>query len=282
MTPDPSRPRPVIIVGRRETADLHELETSLYGAGFTVVSARNEHETVLKAQEHPPDAVLLDQTLTDRPHKLARALRAEHTVSSATPIFLTQDTAPTRAERVESLRAGVWDVQGRPLDPEELLLRLGVYLQGKLEVDRLTAECLIDRGSGLYNPHGFTQRAAELAALNNRQGHPAACAIFRPAEDLPTRAAGDRVGRAFKAVGRLSDAIGRTSPSEFAVFAPATSDWAAARLVRRMCDNVIQEVGYVAEQGRRLTLRSAYSAALPSQKVEARVLLERARSSLQT
>src|SRR6266545_3960980 len=40
---------------------------------------------------------------------------------------------------------------------------------------------------------------------------PAACAVFRPAEDLATRATGDRLGRAFKSVGRLSDAIGRTA-----------------------------------------------------------------------
>src|SRR6185503_6569557 len=281
MTSLPPRPRPVILVGRRETADLQELETRLYSAGYIVVSARNEHETVLKAHEQPPDAVLLDRTLTDRTHILTRSLRSDLNVSRAVPIFLTQDATPTRPESLEALRAGAWNIQGRPLDPDEMLLRLAVFLQAKLEVDRLTTECLIDRGSGLYNPHGFTQRAAELAALNNRQGNPAACAVFRPSDELPTRAAGDRVGRAFKAVGRLSDALGRTAASEFAVFAPATGDWAAARLVRRIRDNVIQEVGFVAEHGRRLTLRSAYSAALPSQKVEPHVLLERARAALQ-
>jgi len=147
-------------------------------------------------------------------------------------------------------------------------------------VDHLTVESLIDRGSGLYNSHGFAQRADELAALTRRQGVAAACAVFQPSEDLPSRASGDRLGRAFKSVGRLSDAIGRTSHSEFVVFAPATNDWAAARLVRRMRDNVIQEVGPVADQGRRLTLKAAYSATLPAQKVEPSVLLERARNSL--
>jgi len=280
MTSISPRPRPVILVGRRETADLQELETRLYSAGYTVVSARNEHETVLKASEQPPDAVLLDRTLTDRAHILTRSLRTGLNLSHVVPIFLTQDATPSRTERVESLRAGAWDIQGRPLDSEEMLLRLGVFLQAKLELDRLTTECLIDRGSGLYNPHGFTQRAAELAALNNRQGAPASCAVFRPGDDLPTRAAGDRVGRAFKSVGRLSDALGRTAAAEFAVFAPATGDWAAARLVRRMRDNVIQEVGYVAENGRRLTLHAAYSSALPSQKVEPHTLLQRARAAL--
>jgi len=42
----------------------------------------------------------------------------------------------------------------------------------------------------------------------------------------------------------------------------------------------VQEVGYVAEYGRRITLRASYSATLASQKVEPRVLLERARNAL--
>ncbi len=57
---------------------------------------------------------------------------------------------------------------------------------------------------------------------------------------------------------------------------------AAARLVRRMRDNVTQEVGVVAESGKRITLRAAYSAAGPAQKVEPSVLLQRARNALGT
>ena len=141
---------------------------------------------------------------------------------------------------------------------------------------------MIDRGSGLYNPVGFSQRAEELAAFVLRQGLPSACAVFRPTDQTATRAAGDRLGRAFKSVGRLSDAIGRTGQSEFAVFAPATNAWAAAKLMQRMRDQVSLEAGYMPERGQRVTLRSAYSAALPSQKVEAKTLLERARNALES
>jgi PleD family two-component response regulator len=270
------------VLASRETAELQQLETALYSAGYRVVTARNEHETLQKVHIHPPDAVVLDRALSERGYTFCRELRADPAISPATAIILTQATAPTYADRLEALRAGAWDIQGIPPDPQELLLRLGVYLEAKLEVDQLTAECLIDRGSGLYNAQGFEQRADELAALTSRQGVQAACAVFRPAEDLATRATADRLGRAFKSVGRLSDAIGRTATSEFAVFAPATNDWAAARMVRRMRENVVQEVGYVAEYGRRITLRVSYSATLPSQKVEPRVLLERARNALDT
>jgi len=272
----------VVVLASRATGELKQLESALFSAGYRVLSARSEHETLAKVHAHSPDAIVLDRDLTEQALALCRALRADPGVSPAAPILLTQDAAPTRADRLESLRAGAWDVQGYPPDPEELLLRLGIYLTGKREADRLTAESMIDHGSGLYNSHGFTQRAAELAALTRRQGAPAACAVFQPAEDLPSRASGDRLGRAFKSVGRMSDALGRTAHSEFVVFAPATNDWAAARLVRRMRDNVMREVGAIVEQGRHLSLRAAYSAALPTQKIEPRQLLERARTALQT
>ena len=272
----------MVVVANRETGDLQQLETALYSAGYHVLTARSERETVQKIQAHQPDALLLGREVCEQPFVLCRSLRSTVTVSPATPIIFTQDAPPTRADRLEALRAGAWDSHGFPPDVEELELKLAVYLHAKREVDRLVTECLIDRGSGLYNAHGFRQRAEELAALNNRQGAPAACAIFRPSEDLPTGAAGDRLGRAFKSVGRLSDAIGRTDAGEFAVFAPATSDWAAARLVRRVRDNVTQEVGYLTEQGKRLTLRAAYSATIPSHKVEPTALLERARKALRS
>jgi PleD family two-component response regulator len=270
------------VLASRETGELHDLETALFSAGYRVVTARNEHETLQRVHTHQPDAVVLDRDLSEHGFNFCSALRADPAISPAAPILLVQDTAPTPTERLEALRAGAWDLQGVPTDPQELLVRLGVYLQAKLEVDRLTTECLIDRGSGLYNSHGFEQRAEELAALTGRQGVPCACAVFRPLEALPTHASGDRLGRAFKTVGRLSDAIGRTSVTEFAVFAPATNDWAAARMVRRMRDNIIQEVGAIAEHGKRLTLRVAYSATVGTQKPEPQALLERARNALET
>lgn len=76
----------------------------------------------------------------------------------------------------------------------------------------------------------------------------------------------------FKAVGRTSDALGRTDETEFAVFAPATNAWGAARLVHRMADGVSKDA--------QITLRTAYTTALPSQKVSPATLLERARVAL--
>jgi len=70
---------------------------------------------------------------------LCRALRSDPVISRATPIILTTAGPALRAQQLEALRAGAWELRGDPLDVEELVLRLGVYVQGKLEVDRLGA-----------------------------------------------------------------------------------------------------------------------------------------------
>ena len=280
-TADPTHARPLVVLAGRKTDELQELETALYSAGYLVVTAHAEHDTLQKIHVHKPDAVVLDQAPGERGYELCRTVRNDPGLSVATPILLTQDIVPTPEQRLDALRAGAWHVQGPPPDGiEELLLRLAIHLPAKLEVDRLTDETMIDGPTGLYNTYGFTQRADELAALTSRQGVPSACAVFRPAEALPPRASGDQLGRAFKSVSRLSDATGRTALTEFAVFAPAMHDWAAERLVRRMSDTVTGKVGR--HYGKDFTLRAAYSAAMPARKVDPRVLLERARQVLES
>ena len=274
-----AHPRPLVLLASRETGEMRDIETALFSAGYRVVTARNAHETLQKARNHQPDAIILDAALDVPTFELCQSLRQDPSLSPASPIMLTRAHPGTRAERIEALRAGAWDLQADS-DLEELLLRLSVYLQAKTEVDLLTTECLVDRGTGLYNAHGFTQRAEELGALATRQGLAAACAVFRPTEELPTRATSDKLGLAFKTIGRLSDAIGRTEHTEFAIFAPATDAWAAARLVRRLSDRVIEEVGYVPEKGKRIALRSGYSAVPAGQKISAVALLARARTTV--
>ena len=159
-------------------------------------------------------------------------------MSRATPIILTTAGPALRTQQLEALRAGAWELRGDPLDMEELVLRLGVYVQGKLEVDRLGAEGLVDRASGLYNDAGMTRRSSELAALTVRQGLSLACAVFQPADGVLSTGGADRLALAFRRAGRISDALCRTGPAEFTVFAPATDETGAEGLVQRISDAV--------------------------------------------
>jgi DNA-binding response OmpR family regulator len=276
-------PKPVILLGSTEKSQLRALAREIAAKGYTVVTANAEPALIEQAQSQRPHAIILDVGLAPPGYGLARTLRSDPAVSLATAIVLTGPGKPTRAQQLEAWRAGAWDYRQEPLDLEDLLAHLAVFIEAKRDAERLGAECLVDRPSGLYNPDGLTRRAGELAALAVRQGLSLACAVFRPSAPLPDHTAADRLAIAFRTAGRNSDAIGRTGPTEFAVFAPGANTWAAARLVRRMTDAIARELSYLDKpaKGRPITVRSGYSASQAMQKISPPILLAEARTALE-
>jgi PleD family two-component response regulator len=269
----------LILLAGTEPWLTRELSPALADGGIRVLTANDERQASDIAQTQHPHAIILDVSLAPPGYGACQMLR---TVALATPILLTCPGEITRADQIAALQAGAWDVFGTPLDIELVMLRIHAYVEPKLELDRVSHECLVDRVSGLYNPAGLGRRATELAALAARQGLTLTCAVFRPSVKLPSRAAGDRMAVAFRGVGRASDAIGRTGHAEFAVFAPATNSWAAARLVRRIAESVERDFDHLPHRGGgRVGVRSGYSAAQAAHKISPPTLLARARGSLE-
>ena len=277
--------QPLVLVANGDKWLTESLESVLTQGGYQVVATARRQQVLEHARSQRPDGILLDLGLDRRAtdsFALCRALRADPSVSRATPIVLLTAGPALRSQQIEALRAGAWELRGDPLDMEELVLRLGAYVQGKLEVDRLGAEGLVDRASGLYNDAGIVRRGAELAALAVRQGTPLACAVFQPANggDAMTPVAADRLAQAFQRAGRISDALGRTAPAEFVVFAPATDEMGAHGLVQRVTDTVARTMGGA---GGTIKLRAGISAA-PAPSAPAQLsppeLLEDARNAL--
>jgi len=232
---------PLVLLANADKWLTESLESVLTQSGYRVIVTAKRQQVLELARRQLPDAILLDMALDQRVTDnlaLCRTLRADPVISRATPIILTTAGPALRAQQLEALRAGAWELRGDPLDVEELVLRLGVYVQGKLEVDRLGAEGLLDRASGLYNDEGIARRAAELAAFTARQGLPLACAVFQPTDGVLTAGGTDRLAQAFQRAGRISDAVGRTGPAEFTVFAPATDETGVEGLVQRIGDAV--------------------------------------------
>src|SRR5438876_1986539 len=233
--------KPIVLLANADTWLTESLESVLTQGGYQVVATAKRQQVLELARRYLPDGILLDTGLDQRTSDnltLCRTLRADPSISRATPIILLTAGPALRAQQVDALRAGAWELRGDPLDMEELVLRLGVYVQGKLEVDRIGAEGLVDRTSGLYNDVGMTRRAAELAAFTTRQGMPLACAVFQPADGVLTTAAADRLALAVQRAGRISDAVCRTGAAELPVFAPATDETGAEGLVQRITDAV--------------------------------------------
>lgn len=232
---------PLLLLANADAWLTASLESVLAQGGYRVLATAKRQQVLELARRHLPDGILLDMGLEQRSSDsfaLCRSLRADPSISRATPIILLTAGPALRAQQIDALRAGAWELRGDPLDTEELVLRLGVYVQGKLEVDRLGAEGLVDRASGLYNDVGMARRSAELAALTARQGLALACAVFQVDNGALTSGAADRLAMAFRDAGRISDAVCRTGPAEFAVFAPATDETGVEGLVQRISDAV--------------------------------------------
>ena len=270
-------PKPLVLVATANRALRQELTDALNTQGFRISSAHDEAEILQHAHATPPDAFVIEAAIAPLGHSIYRTLR---TFSVTTPIVLLIAGRVTRTQEHDAFRAGAWAVLGTPFDRDALLLRLAVFIEPKRELERVSEECLVDRVSGLYTPSGLTRRATELAALATRQGLALACAVFRPAAQLPNHSATDRFALAFRSVGRISDALGRTGPTEFAVFATAKNG-SAPRLVRRMADNVERAFGSLREGPKKVGVRSGYSTALAALTISPAALLSRARTALE-
>lgn len=276
--------QPLVLVANAEQWFARSLESVLTAHGYRVMRAQTALQTLEFARRGRPHAVVIDTHLPESDGiALCRALRSDPAVSLATPIVLTTPGPITRAQQLEALRAGAWELRGEPFDAEEFLLRLGAFVQGKVEADRLGQEGLVDRASDLYNVVGLERRAQELASLATRQGLALACVVFQSA-DPAVDGSGDRLAQAFRASGRISDAVGRLGPAEFAVFAPATDERGAVRLVNRLTERVAEQMSASVTDPPRppIRLRTGYSvvAAPPLKSIEPLELLARARGAL--
>src|SRR5207248_2412795 len=123
--------------------------------------------------------------------------------------------------------------------------RLAQHVLAKLDADRARAEGLLDAGTGLYNRQGLARRARELGSQAFRDHGALACVVLvvdlEPQDLAPGQQGSGIVGRcvqALKASARLSDVIGRLSPTEFAVLAPGTDAAGARRLAERLASSV--------------------------------------------
>src|SRR5258705_105960 len=245
-----NRSQPLVLLAGLEAEQTQDLTNALMGGGFRVVTASDARQAADVAQTHNPHAILLGAELAGSPDYAA--CRVLHTLALATPIVVLGPAVVTGSEQLEAFRAGAWDVLASPVDGEELLIRLEVLVEPRLELGRVSEERVLDRASGLYTPSGLARRALELAALATRHGLTLACAVFRAAEPLSTRASDDWMAAALRRAGRASDAIGRTGPTEFAVFAPANNTLGAAQLMRRMTESIEHQLGFVAQHSSRV------------------------------
>jgi diguanylate cyclase (GGDEF)-like protein len=243
---------PLVVIANSQEWHTRSLESILGPHGYAVLRAYTGKQALERCRSARPDVIILDTDLPDVDGlEVCRTLRDDPQISPSTPILVTSPGHPSRQKRLTALRAGAWDFLGSALDGEELPLRLDAYVRAKFDADRAREESLLDQLTGLYNVRGLARRARELGSQAFRHHEPFACVVFSPivdgADDEPQAdaaimAAVERLAKALRESGRVSDAIGRLGPTEFAVIAQGTDSAGAVRLAERLAQ-ALQGVG---------------------------------------
>src|SRR5262245_55796792 len=114
-------------------------EQMLLGRTYEVTTASNGHEAVQKARELRPDLVLMDVVMPVMDGLDAcRALR-EDEATSAIPVILVT-TRGAHAERGAGFESGCTDYLTKPINPVDLLERIGAALESPHSPRRGSAE----------------------------------------------------------------------------------------------------------------------------------------------
>ena len=243
---------PLALVVDDQEWTARSLESILSPSGYAVLKAYTGRQALELAEKVQPEILVIDMHLPDMTGiDVCREARRLPTVRSSTPIVMMSTSPLGRAERIEALRAGAWDVVRPPLDPEELILKIGAFVTAKQEADAAREESLLDPLTGFYNVKGLLKRVGEVTAEATRSRRPLACVVLgmdvdelsegEDAEGDPSVPSG--LTEALASTARVSDIMGRLGEGNFVVVAPGTDPGGAHRLAMRLLAAVDDGVG---------------------------------------
>jgi PleD family two-component response regulator len=288
----PARP-PLVLIANEQEWSARSLESILGPNGYAVLRAYSGRQALELARTAHPDVIILDVRMPDIDGlEICQRLRDDPRFSAATPLIATSSGPSARAQRLAALRAGAWDFFSQPLDGEVLLLKLSTYSRAKQTADNVRDESLLDPTTGLYNIRGLARRAREIGAEAFRRRDPLSCVAFAPDasagnggmpddEELALRLA-THLGDVCRSNGRVSDAIGRIGPAEFAIIAPGTDAEKVISLIERLRISIAQSPFVFHGVDESVNIRAGYCAVadFSTTTVDAVELLFRATAAL--
>lgn len=258
--------------------------------GYAALRVATSQRTLELARIAQPDAIILDMALPDVGGRVVcEQLRQDPHIAVNVPIILTTSAVASRSERLDAYAAGAWELCAEPFDVEVLLLKLDAFVQAKLAADRIREETLVDEETGLYNARGLARRAREIGGEAIRRSDALACVAFSAVGEGDStealdadREIAETVSRICQCSARLSDAVGRIGPNEYAIVAPGATEDGAERIIARLRDSLESVPVRIHEHERRFRLAASVAAVtnLAESAVDAMELLYRATTSL--
>jgi diguanylate cyclase (GGDEF)-like protein len=261
---------PIVLLANDQEWSARSLESVLGPHGYASVRAYTGRQAIELARRTRPDVVIIDAGMPDISGiEVCRKLREDIEFPPSTPILITTAGPAGRQQRLAAHQAGAWEFLSLPVDADALILKLGVFVQAKREIDRSRDAGLLDASTGLYNVRGLARRAREIGAEATRRHTPMACIAIAtvPAGDatligfdeIDPRVA-EQLSELCRRTTRSSDAIGRIGRSEFAIVAPTTDDMGAVRLVERLRESVESTSFLIGDSAFRFKIRAGYCA----------------------
>jgi PleD family two-component response regulator len=234
---------PLVLIVDEQEWSARSIETVLSRQGYAVVRCSKISLALDSLYPTAPDAVILEGESHDSSViELCARLRAHSRVGGNTPILMVTAGPMPRSQRLLAFGAGAWDVLHFPLDSEELIRRMAVFVQAKREADRIRSNSLLDLKSGMYSVQGLVRRVHELSLDAHRHHTALTCLAIGPEEPWAEGTGSAQSGRAevgeilvrfINAVSRKSDAIGRLGETEFAIVAARSGPETGLRIAHR-------------------------------------------------
>lgn len=250
---DLTRERPLVLVVD-DDEDLRALAQIQLGQGYDVLQAEDGEQCIELAVEHTPDVILLDIMMPGMTGaEVLTALSSRDETADIPVIFLSALTA--LEDRVRGLENGAVDYINKPVQPTELVARVGVAARTHMKHQQLVAKLGRDQITGLGDKAAFDERLAQEVARSERSLGSLSIALI-DIDGLATineRAGSGTGSELIKEVGtvlanvfRSSDGVFRLGADDFAAILPDT-DVATAFLAAERCRHAVADLS-VGEQ----------------------------------
>jgi diguanylate cyclase (GGDEF)-like protein len=233
---------PFILAVDSDEGFLQKMQQSFAAQGWMTVATCDPAHAVQTYFEMKPDLVILDAIAAEGAGAEPLNLKAirEHAEAALVPLIVTGGGPHLQELRQRSFASGANDFLEKPLDEDELIVRVGRQLDLRRRVDEIA---LLDKLSGVYNRKYFAIEMSRQINDLRRTREPFTLVIMdldriREINEQFGYAEGDRwiqrLGHFVKKRIRNSDVAARLQADRFILVLPKTYAENALTLVRRL------------------------------------------------
>lgn len=246
---------PSILLVEDSAVQRRVLTRQLAGQGFAVHAAADGEEALEIAGRLLPDVVLLDLMLPKMDgFEVCRRLKASRPTADIPVVFIT--SRQSVEEKIKGLECGAHDFLVKPVNPQELLIRIKSLLRHKQLLETLTLQARKDPLTGLDNRRQLMSDLQLEIQRAERYQTPLSLILldvdyFKKYNDLHGHPAGDRILRQLAnllAINlRAFDKIARYGGEEFVIILPQT-DLKGATVVAEKLRRLVEEYPFPEEE----------------------------------